>query len=111
MIDPSLNYLGGAAKHSEHFYFHNHAPKIYAWAWKYSPSPECRAMVAKFMGYDFPIETIAPEIIDSLELFAKMGVESGMREYAREIGPRGVTILKAIRRNFKRHPELWRVRS
>lgn len=101
----SFNYLGGGGRHTDQYRFFNHAPELKPW--RRQPSSTAVAIVKRYMGEGYPVETCEADIMNRIEKFAGLGVEAGLAAYLESVGRRGRVMLAAIRRNFTRHPERW----
>lgn len=107
-MSASLNFLGGAARHSSQFAIFNHWPEIKPWARAGArPSDAAAAIIKLYMGEAFPVESVDGAILAAIETFAHRGAEDGLACYLEAIGRRGRVVLAAIKRNFTRYPERW----
>ena len=94
--------------HCADWRFFNHAPEKKPWAIAGETAPDGAArMVRAWMGEGFPVESIEADILKSLERFSHLGTEASIKAYGEAVGREGRVMLAAIRRNFKRRPELW----
>lgn len=107
MIDPSLRYLGGSR--TDQYEHWAHMPKRQVWRDGYWPSDRAMNVFISVMGNGFPVRSVIQEIWDQIELLISACPDNRIAiiAFLFLVGRPVRVFLKAIRRNFQRHPEYW----